>query len=44
MEVRQKLAAAKPMTLGQASRLDGMTPAALTQLLHIAKKAQMAAE
>jgi tRNA uridine 5-carboxymethylaminomethyl modification enzyme len=43
-EVKQKLAVAKPMTLGQASRVDGMTPAALTQLLHIAKKAQVAAE
>ena len=29
-EVRQKLAAARPVTLGQAARLDGMTPAALT--------------
>lgn len=38
MEVRQKLAAARPATLGQAARLDGMTPAALTLLLHLAKK------
>ena len=43
-EIRQKLAAAKPVTLGQAARIDGMTPAALTQLLHIAKKAAIAAE
>jgi tRNA uridine 5-carboxymethylaminomethyl modification enzyme len=39
-EVRQKLAAARPVTLGQAARLDGMTPAALTLLLHHARKAQ----
>lgn len=43
-EVRQKLSAARPTTLGQAARLDGMTPAALTQLLHIAKKKSVAAE
>ena len=42
-EVRQKLAAARPVTLGQAARLDGMTPAALTLLLHHARKAQGAA-
>jgi tRNA uridine 5-carboxymethylaminomethyl modification enzyme len=32
-EARQKLAAARPVTLGQAARIDGMTPAALTILL-----------
>ncbi len=32
-EVRQKLAAAKPGTLGQASRLPGITPAAVSVLL-----------
>ena len=32
-EVRQKLAAAKPDTLGQASRLPGITPAAVSVLL-----------
>lgn len=37
-EVRQKLTAVKPTTLGQAARMDGMTPAALTLLLHHAKK------
>lgn len=42
-EVRQKLAAARPATLGQAARLDGMTPAALTLLLHHARKAGAAA-
>jgi tRNA uridine 5-carboxymethylaminomethyl modification enzyme len=31
-ECRQKLALVRPHTLGQASRLDGMTPAALTVL------------
>jgi tRNA uridine 5-carboxymethylaminomethyl modification enzyme len=39
-EVRQKLAAARPVTLGQAARMDGMTPAALTLLLHHARKNQ----
>jgi tRNA uridine 5-carboxymethylaminomethyl modification enzyme len=32
-EVRQKLAAVRPANLGQAGRIDGMTPAALTRLL-----------
>ncbi len=32
-EVRQKLAAARPRTIGQAARLDGITPAALTLLV-----------
>jgi tRNA uridine 5-carboxymethylaminomethyl modification enzyme len=31
-EVRQKLAQVRPRTIGQASRLDGITPAALTLL------------
>ena len=31
-EVRQKLQAAKPRTIGQAGRIDGVTPAALTLL------------
>jgi len=30
MEVRQKLEAIRPRTVGQAGRIDGMTPAALT--------------
>ena len=42
-EVRQKLAAARPVTLGQAARLDGMTPAALTLLLHHARKSNNSA-
>ena len=38
-ECRAKLAAARPSTLGQASRLPGITPAALTALLgHVRKK------
>ncbi len=32
-EVRQKLRSARPRTIGQAARLDGVTPAALTLLL-----------
>ncbi len=38
-EVRQKLAAAKPVTLGQAGRIEGVTAGALTALLAHAKKA-----
>ncbi len=38
-EVRQKLAAARPATLGQASRLPGITPAAVSLLLvHLRKR------
>jgi len=32
-EVKEKLHAARPVTLGQASRIEGVTPAALTALL-----------
>lgn len=39
-EVRQKLADHKPVTLGQASRISGVTPAAISLLLvHIKKSA-----
>ncbi|MEM9044129.1 MAG: tRNA uridine-5-carboxymethylaminomethyl(34) synthesis enzyme MnmG [Pseudomonadota bacterium] len=38
-ELRQKLAAVSPKTLGQASRIDGMTPAALALVLISAKAA-----
>ena len=37
-EIRQKLSRTRPMTLGQAARIDGMTPAALTLLLGHVKK------
>jgi tRNA uridine 5-carboxymethylaminomethyl modification enzyme len=38
-EVRQKLLAHRPLTLGQATRIPGMTPAAISLLLvHIKKK------
>jgi tRNA uridine 5-carboxymethylaminomethyl modification enzyme len=38
-EARAKLTAARPRTIGQAGRLDGMTPAALTLLAaHVRKK------
>jgi tRNA uridine 5-carboxymethylaminomethyl modification enzyme len=40
MEVRQKLAAARPATLAQAARISGVTPAALTILLrHVRRRA-----
>jgi len=37
-EVAQKLSAVRPATLGQAGRIDGLTPAALTRLLHFVKR------
>jgi tRNA uridine 5-carboxymethylaminomethyl modification enzyme len=37
-EARAKLLAARPLTLGQAGRIEGMTPAALTLLLAWVKK------
>ena len=39
-EVKQKLEAVRPSTLAQASRMDGMTPAALTLLLSHVKRLQ----
>ena len=39
-EVRQKLQAHKPATLGQAARISGVTPAALVALLkHVRRRA-----
>jgi tRNA uridine 5-carboxymethylaminomethyl modification enzyme len=37
-EVREKLEGAQPATLGQAARIEGMTPAALTLILAEAKR------
>ncbi len=43
-EVAQKLAALRPRTIGQASRIDGVTPAALTLLLaHLHRRRAAAA-
>jgi len=44
VEVRQKLVAHKPETIGQASRVQGVTPAALSLLLVHLKRARLAAE
>ncbi|SDH60683.1 tRNA uridine-5-carboxymethylaminomethyl(34) synthesis enzyme MnmG [Roseospirillum parvum] len=41
-ELRTKLSAARPATLGAAARLPGMTPAALTALLRYVKKGRAA--
>ncbi len=38
-EVRSKLKAVRPMTLGQAARIEGVTPGALTALLGYVKRA-----
>jgi tRNA uridine 5-carboxymethylaminomethyl modification enzyme len=39
-EVRQKLIAVRPLTLGQAARIEGVTPGALTALLaHVRRRA-----
>ena len=37
-ELRSKLIAARPETIGQAERIEGMTPAALTLLLYHARR------
>ena len=42
-EVREKLTLIQPRTLGQAGRIEGMTPGALTALLSHLKKAKVAA-
>ena len=41
-ELRQKLERHRPASLGQAARLDGMTPAALMLLLAHLKKGALA--
>jgi tRNA uridine 5-carboxymethylaminomethyl modification enzyme len=40
-EVREKLIAAAPATLGQAARIEGVTPGALTALLAFLKRAKI---
>ena len=40
-EARQRLLASRPATLGQASRLEGMTPSAVSLLLIHLKKRQL---
>jgi tRNA uridine 5-carboxymethylaminomethyl modification enzyme len=40
IEVRQKLSAQQPETLGQASRISGVTPAAISLLLVHLKKSR----
>jgi tRNA uridine 5-carboxymethylaminomethyl modification enzyme len=37
-ELKEKLSAVKPVSLGQASRIDGMTPAAITVMMVMLKK------
>jgi tRNA uridine 5-carboxymethylaminomethyl modification enzyme len=39
-EIRQKLKRVKPATIGQASRIDGMTPTALAQLLGFIRRGE----
>jgi len=39
-ELREKLEAVRPITLGQASRIDGMTPAALSAVMILLKPSQ----
>jgi tRNA uridine 5-carboxymethylaminomethyl modification enzyme len=41
-EARQKLSVARPRTIGQAGRLDGITPAALTLLAAFVRRGQIA--
>jgi tRNA uridine 5-carboxymethylaminomethyl modification enzyme len=40
-ELVEKLSSARPLTLGHAGRLDGMTPAALLRLLQVARQASV---
>ena len=41
-EIRQKLSAARPANLGAASRISGVTPAALVALLRHVKRGEAA--
>jgi tRNA uridine 5-carboxymethylaminomethyl modification enzyme len=41
IEVRQKLAAARPATIAQAQAIDGVTPAAITLLLSVMRRGTM---
>lgn len=41
-EARQKLAAARPETIAQAQKIDGITPAAITLLLSIIRRGYLA--
>jgi tRNA uridine 5-carboxymethylaminomethyl modification enzyme len=41
IEVRQKLNQAKPATLGQASRVAGVTPAAISVLMVYLKRGEL---
>lgn len=43
-ELKQKLIAAKPLNIAQASRVDGMTPAAVSLILALVKKHNGAAQ
>ena len=43
-EIRQKLERHRPQTIGQASRIQGMTPAAISILLVYLKRSQLAAQ
>jgi tRNA uridine 5-carboxymethylaminomethyl modification enzyme len=43
-EIRQKLSAARPATLGAASRIPGITPAAITALLRHVKRRETSRE
>ena len=43
-EIRQKLERHRPQTIGQASRIQGMTPAAISILLVYLKRAELASD
>ncbi|MDO9263502.1 MAG: hypothetical protein Q7U02_06015, partial [Desulfosalsimonadaceae bacterium] len=40
-ELKEKLSRVKPISIGQASRIDGMTPTALSVLMITLKSAKM---